>query len=454
MSDINPNIFREYDIRGIADTDLNEKNMEELSCAIASFFISNSSYTLIIGHDCRLSSERLKQNLIKGLINSGIKVIDIGMVPTPCLYFSLFSEKIPSGIMITGSHNPPEYNGLKLCLNYSTIYGKRILEIKDILERKNFKKGTGSYTPVDIKDKYIQHIFNGFKTPFNLKLGVDCGNGVAGLIVDKLFNKLGCDTSFLYIEPDGNFPNHHPDPTIQENLTSLKKLVLEKNLNLGIAFDGDADRIGVVDSSGKTIFGDELLVIYARDVLEKNPGAKILSEVKASNRLFNDIRQHGGKPIIWKTGHSLIKAKMLEENILLAGEMSGHMFFKDRYFGFDDAIYAAARLLEIVNKYKKSPSELISDLPKTHYTPEIRIPCPDKIKFKVIQLVKDELDKKNLNIITIDGVRIEFKDGWGLIRASNTQPVLVLRFEANTKQRLNEIQSSLEETVRLAINKC
>lgn len=444
---LNEKIFREYDIRGVADRDLPHNVVSKLGRAIGSSVKRKGGKTLTVGRDCRISSDRIRQSLIDALLSTGVNVIDIGLVPTPLLYFSVFELNSDGGIMITGSHNPPEHNGFKICVGKTTIHGEEIQYLKQIIQKDSYESGKGTLSEKDIKPLYTSMILKNIKHPLNLKVCVDSGNGMGGMIGPEIFRKLGCEVVELFSDLDGRFPNHHPDPTVIENLSFLVEKVKQTNAVVGIGFDGDADRIGVVDPSGKPIYGDELLVIYAREILKENSGATIISEVKASHRLFNDIALHGGRPILWKTGHSLIKAKMKEEGALLAGEMSGHIFFNDRYYGFDDAIYAAARLLEILAINKKTTAELITDLPVSFSTPEIRKDCPDEIKFTVVERALKQFQSQGLKVNAIDGARVEFGDGWGLVRASNTQPVLVLRFEASSQDRLNEIRSRLENTV-------
>jgi len=444
---LNEKIFREYDIRGIADRDLNSDVMVAIGRAIATFTRKRGGTRMTLGYDCRLSSERIRHALTEGLLSSGIDVVDIGLVPTPLLYFSVVHLKTDGGIMITGSHNPGEYNGLKVCVGPSTIHGEEIQQLKHIVLEGKFSAGKGKLDRAEVIEPYLQYVVKNVKNPAPMKVVVDSGNGMAGIVAPELFRRLGSEVVELYSELDGRFPNHHPDPTEAKNLTALIGKVKETGAVAGIAFDGDADRIGVVDRSGRILFGDELLVIYARQVLTQNPGASIISEVKASHRLFKDIALHGGNPILWKTGHSLIKAKMKESGALLAGEMSGHMFFNDRYFGYDDAIYAGARLLEVLHQSKKTPGELLADLPPSHTTPEIRVDCPDEIKFDVVAKARDKFVSLGLEVNPIDGARVEFGDGWGLVRASNTQPVLVYRFEASSQARLDEIREIVERTV-------
>jgi phosphomannomutase/phosphoglucomutase len=357
------------------------------------------------------------------------------------------------GIMITGSHNPPDQNGLKICCGKSTIHGEEIQEVKRLMLAGDFAEGKGQRTEKDFKERYLEHVVGNIKHPLGLKVVVDSGNGMGGILGPELYRRLGCEVIELYSEPDGRFPNHHPDPTVPDNLRELIQKVKESDAIVGIGFDGDADRIGAVDRKGRVLFGDELLILYSRAILKLHPKAKIISEVKASNRLYQDVARHGGVPIMWKTGHSLIKSKMKEEGALIAGEMSGHMFFNDRYFGFDDAVYAGARLLEILSETKKTAAQLLADLPGSFSTPEIRVDCPDERKFQVVDKARDALARRGLKVIGIDGARVEFEDGWGLVRASNTQPVLVYRFEATSQQRLQEIRNLVEDVVSHVIAK-
>ncbi|MCL4491136.1 MAG: phosphomannomutase/phosphoglucomutase, partial [Nitrospirae bacterium] len=368
----------------------------------------------------------------------------------PLQYFSLFTLPVDGGIMITGSHNPSEFNGMKLSVGTETLFGKKIQAIREIVERGETLSGTGCTGLYDIIPAYLEHVTDQISgmhpgLPFEgIKVVIDAGNGTGGLVVPELLRGLGCDVVELYCEPDGNFPNHHPDPVVLENIKDLRAAVRKERAHLGIGYDGDSDRIGVVDEEGDVIWGDRLMIIFARALLKTNPGATIIGEVKCSQTLYADIAAHGGKPLMWKTGHSLIKSKMKETHGLLAGEMSGHIFFADRYFGYDDALYASVRLIEIMANAGSpySLKELLKDVPVTASTPEIRFDCPDEIKFKVVERVKDFF--KDYPVIDIDGVRINFPDGWGLIRASNTQPALVLRFEASDGVLLEEIKNSVE----------
>lgn len=444
---LNPEIFREYDIRGIADRDLTDDCVVLLGRAIGTYFRKRGKSRMTVGRDVRLSSERIHARFIEGLLACGIDVLDVGECPTPLLYYSLYRLNPDGGVMITGSHNPSEYNGLKVAVGRSTIHGAEIQEIGRLAERGEFHTGSGRLEQAPLMDDYFAELEQSVRLKSDLKIVVDCGNGAASLLADKLYTALGCTVHALYCEADGRFPNHHPDPTVAENLEDLAEEVRRRGADVGIAFDGDADRIGVVDERGGILWGDDLMIVFSRNILEAHPGATIVAEVKCSKRLYNEIERLGGKAIMWKAGHSLIKSKMAEENALLGGEMSGHMFFRDRHYGYDDAIYAGARLLEILSASGRKLSEGLADLPETYSTPEIRVDCPERIKFQVVEKAREYFSKR-FRTIQVDGVRIEFSDGWGLVRASNTQPVLVLRFEADTQQRLREIRSLVEEKVQ------
>ncbi len=450
---INPSIFREYDIRGVWGRDLTPEAVQAIGKAYAVYLGKHAKrdrLKISVGRDVRLSSPEVFENLTAALTASGVDVIDIGTCPTPLQYFSLFTLPVDGGIMITGSHNPSEFNGMKLSVGTETLFGKKIQAIREIVERGETLSGTGCTGLYDIIPAYLEHVTDQISgmhpgLPFEgIKVVIDAGNGTGGLVVPELLRGLGCDVVELYCEPDGNFPNHHPDPVVLENIKDLRVAVRKERAHLGIGYDGDSDRIGVVDEEGDVIWGDRLMIIFARALLKTNPGATIIGEVKCSQTLYADIAAHGGKPLMWKTGHSLIKSKMKETHGLLAGEMSGHIFFADRYFGYDDALYASVRLIEIMANAGSpySLKELLKDVPVTASTPEIRFDCPDEIKFKVVERVKDFF--KDYPVIDIDGVRINFPDGWGLIRASNTQPALVLRFEASDGVLLKEIKNSVE----------
>jgi phosphomannomutase/phosphoglucomutase len=441
----NPNVFREYDIRGIVDRDLTEDFVYLLGKVCGTYFARNRVKRIVLGRDCRLSSPSFRDRLLEGITETGCHVIDLGVVPTPLLYFGLFNLNMEGGIQVTGSHNPPDNNGFKICLGTSTIYGEEIQKIRLIMESGEFIQGKGTVEEKDITASYREYALNHlFPGKVKRRVVVDAGNGTGGVIAVPLYREMGCEVIPLFCEPDGHFPNHHPDPTVPENMKSLIEKVAEQKADLGIAFDGDADRIGVVDEAGTIIWGDQLMIIFSRSILRESPGATFIAEVKCSQTLFDDIAKHGGNPILWKVGHSLIKAKMKEEDALLAGEMSGHLFFADRYFGYDDAIYAGARLLEILSNTEESIPARLSDIPKMVNTPEIRMECPDDKKFHLVQQLIDEF-KKEYRVIDIDGARVLFSDGWGLVRASNTQPVLVLRFEASSQDSLRRIQDLVME---------
>jgi phosphomannomutase / phosphoglucomutase len=449
---VNPEVFREYDVRGVVGKDLDESFVYNLGRAIGAYAAGKGVRLMTLGRDCRLSSETYHHILSKGLNASGIHLIDIGLCATPMLYFSIRHLNAGGGVMITGSHNPPEYNGFKICVGTDTIYGQEIQKLRKIVENGAFIDGSGKLEKRDIYERYLECLFSNVSIKPGIRVALDGGNGVGGLFALPLLKRFGCEIWDIYCEPDGNFPNHFPDPTVPENLKDLKTLVRKVNADIGIAYDGDADRIGAVTDKGDILFGDELLLLFSRFILKENPGAAIIGEVKCSQNLYDDICKNGGKPIMWKAGHSLIKGKMKEEKALLAGEMSGHLFFADRYFGYDDAIYASLRLLEIISMTGRTISDILADVPKTFTTPEIRIDCPDAIKFQVVDSVRKYFSERQ-QVIDIDGVRVPFDDGWGLLRASNTQPVLVLRFEAKTPERLNEIRQLIEGVLEETIKK-
>ena len=438
---INPYIFREYDIRGVVDKDLTDEVVETLGKGIGTYMRDHDAKKITVGGDVRLSTERFRQALIKGLRATGVDVVDLGPVPTPVQYFSMYVLDVDGGVMITGSHNPPEFNGFKITMHKAPVFGAMIQDIKAIIEKGQFTAGSGSYEKVELNDRYIEHVKNNITIHRPLKVVLDSGNGAASLVAHKLFKQLGAETIDLFDTPDGRFPNHHPDPTVVDNIQELIKTVRESGADFGVGYDGDGDRIGVVDEKGEIIWGDRLMIIFSRDILQQHPGAPIIFEVKCSQALPEMIEKFGGKPIMWRTGHSNLKKKMKETGAPLAGEMSGHLFFADRYFGYDDAIYASARMAELVSKSNKKVSQLLDDVPQYFATPEIRAEvASDEQKFRIAEKAK-EYFSKNYEVIDVDGVRIQFGDGWGLVRASNTQPVLVLRFEAKTEQRLEEIKN-------------
>jgi len=451
-------IFREYDIRGVADTELTDEIIDAIGTAYGQMVIDSGGKTISIGRDVRVSSERILKSFSGAIIRLGINILDIGIVPTPLLYFSLFNLPVDGGVMITASHNPPQDNGLKLAIGQETIHGSRIMEIRERMERQSpppSVKQKGVSRPVPVRSSYIHEIRDRISRlmPFMgrpIHAVIDCGNGTGGLVARDLYNALGVKTALLFERPDGSFPNHHPDPSVPENLETLIAEVIRQKADIGIAFDGDSDRIGVVTGKGEVLFGDQLMVLFSEQVLKRNPGAMIISEVKASKVLYDEIARMGGKPLMWKAGHSVIKAKMKEEGAPLAGEMSGHIFFKDGYFGFDDALYAGVRILQFMVEQQKTLSDLLDKIPKTANTPELRMDCPDSLKFKLVDTLKSLLVNSGASIVDIDGVRVEYPDGWGLVRASNTQPALVLRFEGPTVQRRDEIRNTIESMLQTA----
>ncbi|MEW5900902.1 MAG: phosphomannomutase/phosphoglucomutase [Acidobacteriota bacterium] len=449
--DINPKIFREYDIRGVVDKDLNLEFIETLGGGIGTYFRQRGKRKVALGRDARLSSPSYTEAMTRGLLSTGCSVVDIGLVPTPILYFAVFYKKNEAAVMVTGSHNPPEYNGFKMMVGEETLYGETIQEIYRILrDRKIIRDKPGTRSSEDVIPEYENYVLRDIRLGRKLRVVLDAGNGTAGLVAAPIFKKLGCEVVELFCEPDGRFPNHHPDPTLPDAMNELIKKVEQTEADFGVGYDGDGDRLGVVDDRGKLLWGDQLMIIFSRDVLPSHPGAAVISEVKASKQLYEEINRLGGRPIMWKTGHSLIKKKIKEEKALLAGEMSGHIFFADRFFGFDDAIYSSARLAEIVSRSDKKLSDMLADLPKTYYTPEIRVYASDEVKFKIVEEVKKELEKK-YPVIDIDGVRVNYPKGWALVRASNTQAVLVLRYEADTPEDLEAIRQEVGKTLEQVI---
>jgi phosphomannomutase / phosphoglucomutase len=446
---MNPQVFREYDIRGVVEEDFDDEFVIDLGRAYAAMLRRAGKRTITVGRDCRLSSDRLFHLLLEGLLPGGIDAVDIGVVPTPLLYFSVLHWDMDGGVMITGSHNAAEYNGFKLGIGPSTIFGDAIQEVRRIIERREFgaSGSAGKVTARPILPDYSDFIRNNFKFSRSFKIAVDGGNGCGGAVAVPLMRELGLDTVELFIDMDGRFPNHHPDPTVDANMQALIAAVRSSGARAGIAYDGDADRIGAVDETGKIVWGDELMVLFSRAILQERPGATIIGDVKCSQRMYDDIQRHGGRPIMWKTGHSLIKSKLKQEHAALAGEMSGHMFFADRYRGFDDAIYASFRLLEIIDGAGKGIRELLSDLPAACVTPEIRVDCPDDEKFQIVARLADYF-REHYPVTEIDGVRVNFDNGWGLVRASNTQPALVLRFEAADDAGLAKIRNLFESKLK------
>jgi phosphomannomutase/phosphoglucomutase len=449
---MNPRVFREYDIRGNADRDLDDGFANDLGKAIGTHLKRAGAKKITLGRDCRVTSPRLHKALRAGLMSTGVHIIDVGIVATPLLYFSVFHFDADGGVQITGSHNPPEDNGFKILRGKSTIHGAEIQQLRELVEKRDFETGLGVASDMPIEPAYIDMAASKIKLgPRRFKVVVDAGNGVGGTCV-PLLQRLGFDVTGLFVEPDGRFPNHHPDPTIEKNVADLKAKVAELGAEVGIALDGDADRIGVVDAKGRIVWGDQLMILFARSILKEQPGATFVSEVKCSKAMYDEIAKAGGKAIMWKVGHSLIKEKMKEEKALLAGEMSGHIFFAHRYYGYDDAIYAAARLCELLTQEEKTLTDLVDGLPKLFNTPEIRYELPDEIKFDVVRRVvehfKASAEKEGHQVVDVDGARVTWKDGWALVRASNTQAALVLRFEAETEPRLAEIRKKVEGTLK------
>ncbi|HEY3359860.1 MAG TPA: phosphomannomutase/phosphoglucomutase [Polyangia bacterium] len=446
---MNPRVFREYDIRGLSDTELTDDFVADLGRAAGTHLKRHGSRRFVLGRDCRLSSPRLHAAFLRGLLETGAQVIDVGVVPTPVLYFAAFHCDADGGAQITGSHNPPEYNGFKVLRGKTTIFSDEIQALRRLVEARDFDLAPGGQVEEqDVLGPYIGHVAGGIHMgPRRFKVVVDAGNGTGGVTCVPILQKLGFDVTPLYCEMDGRFPNHHPDPTVEANVADLRAMVKREKAELGIALDGDADRIGVVDSRGRMVWGDQLMILFAREILKEQPGATFVSEVKASKTLYDDIAQHGGRAIMWKVGHSLIKSKMKEEHALLAGEMSGHMFFAHRYLGYDDAVYAAVRLVEMLSLSGETLADHVDTLPRTFNTPEIRVEVPEEVKFEVVRRATEYFRARH-EIVDVDGVRILFPDGWGLIRASNTQPCLVLRFEAATQERLAEIRREIEARLR------
>ncbi len=449
MHMLHPGIFREYDIRGIADEELLDPDVELLGRGLATYLIRHNGRTMCLGNDCRLSSPRLHEAVLKGMLGAGAQILDIGTVPTPVLYYSAVHFQAGGAVMITGSHNPPEYNGFKTVCGSGTLHGSAIQDVRKLIQIGDLESGEGSVQATDASTPYIDEITSQFKFSRPVKVVFDAGNGTAGPVLKRMLDKLNVEATELYFEMDGNFPNHHPDPTVLENLVPLKKAVEKHKAELGIAFDGDTDRIGAVDENGSVIYGDMLLLIFGREILSRKPGSTFIGEVKCSQIMYDKLAELGGKPIMFKTGHSLIKAKMKEEHAELAGEMSGHMFFADRYYGYDDALYAACRLIEIVADSGKPLSHQLEGIPRMLSTPELRVDCPDEVKFQVVEKVAD-LIRQHHRIVDVDGVRVPFEKGWGLVRASNTQPVLVMRFEAASKDLLKKYQQEIEGIVEQA----
>jgi len=447
MAKLSPTIFREYDIRGLVDQDLTEEAVHLVGMAFGTRVREAGGRKAAVGRDARLSGPRFAKAAISALRSTGLDVLDLGIVPTPLTYFAAHTAGVDGICMITGSHNPPEYNGLKLGLGAATYHGEEIQALRRLAESGKFATGAGAVAPYDVVGPYLAYVKQNLRLgKRRLKVVVDAGNGTGGVVAVPLFQSLGIEVVPLFIQMDGRFPNHHPDPTVEKNLEHLKAKVKETGADVGIAYDGDADRVGAVDEKGHVLWGDQLMILFSRALLAEVPGSAIVGEVKCSFTLYDDIAKRGGRPIMWKAGHSLIKAKMKEEKALLAGEMSGHIFFGHRWFGFDDGIYSSGRLLELLSRTEAPLSALLADVPRTESTPELRVDCPDDKKFEVVRRAQ-EFFAARYQAVTVDGVRVVFPDGWGLVRASNTQPLLVLRFEAKTRARLDEIQGLIRGKV-------
>lgn len=439
---MNPHIFRRYDIRGRAASDLKDPVVESIAKAFGSHLRRTGRIRLVVGRDVRQSSPRIAETVIRGLLSTGCNVYDLGLVPTPVFYFAIHRLKAEGGIMVTGSHLLKDYNGLKLCKGTESFFGKDIQGLKRIAEKGSFLKGEGRRKRKSVVDDYVEAVSLRNRTEGQVRVVLDPGNGTAGPIARSILNRIGCRVKCINCRPDGRFPAHQPDPTVPEYMEQLVDQVVKTEADLGIGIDGDGDRIGVVDELGNIVWGDRLLALYSEELLSKVPGAEIIFEVKCSQALPEYIKSLGGKPKMWKTGHSLIKAKMKRDNALLAGEMSGHMFFAHRWFGFDDAIFASAKMASIVSRRGEPVSKLLKRIPSYFSTPETRIKSTDTLKFKVVEKVKSYFSRK-YRTVKIDGVRVEFGDGWGLVRASNTEPVIVARFEARTRERLKKIKTEI-----------
>jgi phosphomannomutase/phosphoglucomutase len=445
---MNATIFREYDIRGLHATDLTDEVAENIGRAYATTLRRGGARRVAVGRDVRPSSPRLEAALVKGVTGAGLDAVRVGTVPTPALYFAIAELGLDGGVQVTGSHNPPEFNGFKMCRGLMALFGDEIRALRTAIELRDLDTGAGGASEHDVLPAYRDMLARKGRSTRGLRVVMDCGNGCAGTVVPEVFERMGHRVTPLFAELDGRFPNHLPDPTVPKLLEDLIARVRSEGAELGIGFDGDADRIGAVDGQGRIVFGDQLLALFARDVLESVPGAEVIFDVKCSQGLAEDIAAHGGRPSMWKTGHSLIKARLKETGAPLAGEMSGHMFFAHDFYGFDDALYAAARLLRYVARTGRTLAELVDTIPRYHSTPETRLDCADERKFQVVEAVKRHFQEQRLHVVDIDGARVEFGDGWGLVRASNTQPVLVVRFEARTAERLEQIQGVFMEALR------
>ncbi|WP_169568587.1 phosphoglucomutase/phosphomannomutase PgmG [Sneathiella limimaris] len=448
--DFHPSVLREYDIRGIIGETLSPIDAEAIGQAFGTLMIENGDNSVTVGYDGRATSPELEEALVRGLLSTGVNVIRVGMGPSPMLYFSTYELNTGNGIMITGSHNPPSHNGFKMILGKKPFYGEAIQELGRLCASGSFKSGTGSVAEDPMLDRYVARVLEDYKHKSDLVVVWDCGNGVTGEAMRKVAKDLPGRHVLLYDEIDSSFPNHHPDPTVADNLQDLIRTVKGVGADLGIAFDGDGDRIGVVDSRGNIIWGDQLLAILSREILKKTPGASIIADVKASKLLFDEIGNLGGDPVMWKTGHSLIKIKMAELSSPLAGEMSGHIFFNDIFYGYDDALYVGLRLLNLLGQESQSLDELFDNLPTAINTPELRFDCPDEEKFKAVERIQAQLREKNADFSDVDGVRVNVHGGWWLLRASNTQAVLVARCEAPSEEALEDVKLHMRDNLQEA----
>jgi len=439
-------MFREYDIRGIAGRDLDDNGVETLGKAFGTYYRQRGLRRIVVARDCRLTSDAYAAALQAGMQSTGCDLVDVGMVPTPVMYFAVETLNAEGGVMVTASHNPPEFNGFKSRTRDRAIFGADIQEIWQLVNSGRFESGNGKRETRHLLDAYADHIAGDIKLQRPLRVGVDCGNGTAGVIAVQLLERIGAKLESLYVQPDGNFPNHVADPTVEKYMADLSQRVRDTRCDAGVGFDGDADRVGVVDENGRLLFGDELLILYARSILAKRPGA-VVFDVKCSQALVDEVKRLGGKPEMWRTGYPHIQSRMRETGAELAGEMSGHMYLADRYFGYDDGIYAGCRALEIVSQSATPLSERLADIPKYISTPEIRVDCTDEDKFRVVEDVSKYF-RSRYETIDVDGVRVLFPGGWGLVRASNTQPILVARFEADTAANLATIQGIVRDKLR------
>ncbi len=445
--EIPEHICRAYDIRGIVETELSENVVYTLGLALGSIILERNHHPVLVARDGRLSGPLLMKALQAGLLKAGCHVVDLGTVPTPFLYFATHHLNIPNGIMLTGSHNPRDYNGLKIVIDHQVFCGDEIQNLSQRVKSQHFNFGQGILRSENIVEAYFERVLSDINLEKPLKVVVDCGNGVTGDFAPRLFEKLGCEVIPLFCEVDGNFPNHHPDPTQLENLEDLRAALIKHQADIGLAFDGDGDRLGVLTNHGELIWPDRQLMLHSKDILERNPGATVIFDVKCSRYLPTVIKESGGHPVMWKTGHSFIKSKMLELGALLGGEMSGHFFFKERWYGFDDGLYSAARLIEILSKTKKTLHELFSEFPNSANTPELKMELDDNYKFTFIEALIQQSSFTEGVCNTVDGLRVDFEDGWGLIRASNTTPCVIFRFEADNEISLSRVQQLFRDQV-------